>query len=1030
MKIALRLMLFAMSFLIVQSSFAQSKTITGRVTSSDDGTALPGVSVVVKGTANGASTDGDGKYTIQAAPGSVLVYTFIGMLSQERTVGVDNTIDVVLKSDAKALEEVVVTGFNIAQEQKSINYAVQSVSGKALEETRQQNVVNALQGKVAGVNIISSGGGAGEGASIVIRGGSSIDGDNQPLFVIDGIPVDNSSFQESTAPGAGSGFNGLLGRSVGSSNRAGDLNPDDIASITVLKGPAAAALYGLRAGNGAVIITTKKGVAGQTSVSYNAMFSFDQVNRLPEVQSVYKQGTNGVYDPTTRRSWGPKFLEGEPVYDNIGEFFQTGFKMNHSLSVSGGSEKTNFYISANHLDQGGVVPETEYEKNSVRVAGTSKFNDYLSFDGSANYLQTSGKRALQGPGLFGGTGGFLVSIFNWPLNDNMADWQNPDGSRRRLLESVTGDIDNPYFTVNKNPQTDRVERMIGNVGVTIDPTDWLKINYRLGSDVYTERTESVRSPGTSLINNQQGGLAVTVNQFQQYTSNFVVTADKDITEKIGVGLVLGNTVEQTETKGVDYLGLIFQNPDFVGLNNTTNRSVIQRNSLRRLIGAFGRVSFDYDNFLFLELQGRNDWSSTLPVKNRSFAYGSASLGYVFTEHLPLGSSSFLKFGKFNVSYAQVGKDSPPYRVSSPLTNNTFLGGGFRNNFFGGNPELKPETKASFETGLDFNFSKNNLRFNVTYYQDRTIDQIIAPRLSQASGFILQYINGGTVENRGVEAILSGTAIQKGDFAWDVVANFARNRSEVISIPFPLTEIYQSDSWIVPFARGSVFQGSSLSALGAMQYERAPDGQMIISSTGYPTFVDQKFTYAGDRAPDFTLQITNTFNYKNMSLSFLADIRKGGVVVNGNEATLVSSGLSNRTLDRYKKAVFPGVVAVTGADGKVTYVPNTREVELTESYYRNIMSVVGSDFIEDASWVRLRYVTFAYSLPTKLFGKIPFKNVELNATGRNLLLLTKYSGSDPETAAAGSGVRGGGSGGFDYGSVPGTKGVDLGIKLSF
>ncbi|RNI27008.1 SusC/RagA family TonB-linked outer membrane protein [Rufibacter latericius] len=1030
MRIMLRLLLVALSLCIAQAGFAQSKTITGRVTSSEDNSAMPGVSVVVKGSSNGVSTDAEGRYSIQAAPGSVLVFSFIGMLPQERTIGVDNSINIALVSDSKALEEVVVTGFNIAQERKSINYAVQEVSGQALEESRQQNVVNALQGKVAGVNITSSGGGAGEGSSIVIRGGSSIDGDNQPLFVIDGIPVDNSSFQESTAPGAGSGFNGMLGRSVGASNRAGDINPDDIASITVLKGPAAAALYGLRAGNGAVIITTKKGVAGQTSITYNGLFSFDEVNRLPEVQQVYQQGTNGVYDATTRRSWGPRFQEGQPVYNNIEDFFQTGFKMNHNLSISGGSEKTSFYISANHLDQGGVVPETEYQKNSVRVSGTAKFNDKLSFDGSANYLQTSGQRALQGPGLFGGTGGFLVSIFNWPLNDNMSDWQNPDGSRRRLLESVTGDIDNPYFTVNKNPQTDRTDRIIGNVGITLDPTNWLKINYRIGTDVYTERTQSVRAPGTSLPNNQSGGLAISVNQFQQYTSNFVVTANKNITEKFGVGVVVGNTVEQTETKGVDYLGLIFQNPEFVGLNNTTNRSVIQRNSLRRLIGAFGRVSFDYDNFLFLELQGRNDWSSTLPVKNRSFAYGSASLGYVFTEHLPLSSGSFLKFGKLNVSYAQVGKDSPPYRVSSPLTNNTFLGGGFRNNFFGGNPELKPETKNSFETGLDFNFSKNNLRFNVTYYNDRTVDQIIAPRLSQASGFILQYVNGGTVENKGVEAILSGTAIQNGGFNWDVVANFSRNRSKVVSIPYPLTEIYQSDAWIVGFARGGVFQGGSLSGLSAMQYERAPDGQMIISATGYPTFVDQKFTYAGDRAPNYTLQITNTFNYNNLSLSFLTDIRKGGVVVNGNEATLVSTGLSTRTLDRYKKAIFPGVVAVTGADGKVSYVPNTREVELTESYYRNIMSVVGDDFIEDASWVRLRYVTLAYRLPKAAFGRIPFKNVEFNLTGRNLLLLTKYSGSDPETASAGAGVRGGGSGGFDYGSVPGTKGVDFGVKLSF
>jgi len=1009
--------------LLVFQARAQQLTVTGKVTATDDSGPLPGVSVKVKGSNNVVQTNTAGVYTIKANSGEVLVFSYIGYAPQEKTVTAAGTMNITLVADNQSLNEVVVTAFNIAQDRKSLNYAFQNVKSKDIEESRQQNIVNALQGKVAGAVITSSGGGPGEGASIVLRGGTSLDGDNQPLFVVDGVPLDNSSFVESLSPGAGSAFNGVMGRSLGTSNRAADINPDDIESVTVLKGPAAAALYGLKAGNGAIIITTKKGKTGSTTVSYNNLFSFDNVMRLPETQSMYKQGTNGVFAPTSRDSYGSVFLPGETVYDNLGDFFVTGKSQTHNLSVSGGSEKYTFRFAASNTDQNGVVPKTEYGKTSLRLSGSAIASEKFSVSGSANYIRATGRRPLQGPGLFSGTGGFLVSIFNWPKNDNMKDYLNPDGTRRRLLASITNDIDNPYFTIDRNPQTDVNDRFIGNAGVEYKPLNWLRFNYTLGTDYYTERTQSVRAVGTSLPNNQNGGIAQTVNTFQNITSNFLVTAEKTFGD-FSTSLLVGNAIDQTRFATVDYLGLIFQNPEFISINNTVNRSVIERNSVRRIVGAFGSLNADWKKTVFLNVTGRNDWSSTLPVKNYSFFYPSVSLGYEFTKSLELGDDSWLSYGKIKASYADVGKDTAPYRLFSPLQSNTFIGGGFRGGSFGNNSELKPETRRSYEVGLDLQFLKNRLRLDATYYSDKTINQIIAPRISQATGYILQYINGGSVQNRGVELMLSGTPVANKDFTWDVNFNFATNKNKVLELPFPLTIVRNSDASVINVAEGAAYPGRSLTSISAPDYIRDPDGNIIIDANGYPTF-NTLFSYAGDRAPDFTLGLNNSFRYKNVELSFLVDIRKGGDVVNGNEWELVRSGLSKQTEERGKQVVFDGVVR--NADG--TFSKNTKPAELTQAYYENNLAAVGTPFIEDGSWIRLRTVTVNYTLNKKYTPKV-FSNVNLFVTGRNLLLFTNYSGIDPEVGVSGAGVRGGGSAGLDYGGVPSRRGFDFGLKVGF
>ena len=1037
------LLLLLLGMLLAPPGWAQTvRPVTGTVTAATDQSPLPGVTVLVKGTTTGSTTGADGRYAVSAAPGAILVFSFIGYASQERTVGADGAVDIVLKESTAALDEVIVTSLGIKQERREVNYGAQQVSGEELIDTRQSNIVNALQGKVAGVSITSSGGAPGEGSSIVIRGGNSLDGDNQPLFVIDGVIMDNSSFAESSVPGGGSGFNGLLGRSAGTPNRASDINPEDVASMTVLKGPAASALYGLRAGNGAVIITTKKGSAGRTAITYRTQYSIDEVNRLPTLQNVYKQGTGGVFDPSVRTSWGPRFGPSETVYDNLGNFFEKGRNFQNYLTMSGGTEKATFFLSASNLTQTGIVPNSTYDKSSVRLSGTVQLSPKLSASAAANYINSGGERPFQGQGLFGNSAqpsGFYLSLLNWPRNDDARIYENADGTRRRLLGASTSanDPDNPYFSAERNPQSDRTNRLLSNVTLGYTPTKWLNLNYVLGNDFYQERTRSVRAVGTSQVGNEFGGLAESVNFNQIVNSNLVATLTHQFSENFRGSLLLGNSLELNENKTNDFIGTFFQNPTFVSVNNTTVRNVLQRFSQRAIIGNFARVNLDLFRQVTLEVSGRYDRSSTLPrpdegkIFGKGFGYGSAAVGWEFSRTLNLDQNPVLSYGKLRASVAQVGKDTGPYRVVSPLTTNTFIGGGFRNGFFGSNPLLRPEQTRSYELGLDLQFFKNRLRLDGAVYRQTTTDQLIAPRVSQSTGFILQYLNGGTVVNEGLEISLSGTPVrQPNGLVWDIGANFFTNRNSS-ELPVGLGIVAQSDASVSDYVQGAAFPGLPISGIAGSDLVRAPDGQVLIKADGYPS-LNGAFTYLGNRAPDFTTQVTNTLSYKKLVLTFLWDFRKGGKVYNGNAQYATRIGQSERTLNRYQNIVINGVVAVTDpVNGTVSYVPNTRPVEATQAYYRDLLGAAGGLFVEDVNWARLRYVTLTYGLPMKWLGNSKVvKGVELSVTGRNLLLFTNYTGSDPEVAAAGSGVRGGGSGGFDYGGVPATRGVDMAVRATF
>ncbi|MCX2740372.1 SusC/RagA family TonB-linked outer membrane protein [Pontibacter anaerobius] len=1000
--------------LLHAEGFAQGKTVSGTVTSAEDKIELPGVSVTVKGKQRGSVTDAAGRYTLNnVEPNDVLVFSFIGMKRAERTVGNASTIDVALKTDSETLDEVVVTAFGVEQEKRALGYSVQELKTRDLTETQQANIVNAMQGKVAGVQITNSGGAPGASAVMMIRGGTSLSGNNQPLYVVDGIPVDNT-----TAVGQG----GLAAGTAPASNRAIDINPEDIASITVLKGPSAAALYGLRAAEGVVVITTKKGTAGKAKINYSNTFSFDKVNRLPEFQSVYKQGEQGDFDSAAMGSWGPTFEPGETKYDNLESMFKSAFTQKHDLSVSGGNDRSSFYASASHFDQGGIVENTELERNSFRLSADTKVGEKLKIGGTANYTKTGRAYVSQGS-----ASGVMGAVY-WPLNDDMSNYLNPDGTQRTI-----GVNDNPHWGVRNKPITSDVDRIMAVGTVIYDPFDFLNVTYRLGTDYYTDNFNSVRMPGTTAVGEERGAISESTTNNQISTSTLLVTGKQSFGD-FNTSLTLGHNAEDSRRQTATWYGRNFIAPDFASINNVvqTDRTISHAVSQRRIVGVFGDLNLDWKGIAFLSFRGRNDWSSTLPVNSRSFFYPSVSTSLVVTDLLEdmgaISAGSVLSFAKIRASWARVGKDAPPHVLATTLataTNSfTIAPRGFISNAndYYGNPALKPEFTNSIEVGADVRFFRNRLGLDFTYYKTSTDEQILGTRTPPSSGAFLAYLNGGRIDNEGVELMLNTQPITNDMFTWQLDFNIAKNKATVKDLPGTLDRVELSDAWVAgSVAQGAAFLGGSLFGINGNVWKRNEEGQLLLNDEGYPQ-VQSTLQYIGDRNPDWTGGITNTFSYNNLSLSFLWDIRVGGDIYNATENTLVRSGLSTKTLDRGQTKVFEGVIESTGE-------PNTQSVVLDQDYYQTIYPFQGYDFVEDGSWLRMRYITLSYNLPNVLLGRTPISGLQVFATGRNLILITDYSGVDPEVSGSGAGVGGSGSFGFDNLGVPATRGFDIGLKLT-
>ncbi|WP_299711808.1 SusC/RagA family TonB-linked outer membrane protein [uncultured Tenacibaculum sp.] len=1043
--------------LIVHVSFAQDKTISGVVT--DGSEPLPGVSVVKKGTRTGTETDFDGKYNIKAKAGDVLVFSFVGMKSIEKTVGSSSTINVVLAEDSSVLDEVIVTALGKTAKPRELSYSIQAVKAEDIENTGETNLVSALNSKAAGVQVITSSGSVGSSANIRIRGNTSINRSNSPLFIVDGVPIDNSS-----------NGNGLAG--VDNSNRAVDINQNDIESINILKGVAAQTLYGLRAANGVVIITTKKGKAGKPKITFSSNTMISNVSRLPNLQKEFAQGrpSGGVLTyrgPETREgfSWGPAIstleFDGDAsypydrngrlvpagtgngqranAYDNY-NFFKTGLSTDYNLSISGGTEKSKYFFSAGKLDQTGVAPTEEFGRTSFTLNLNTELSDKVNVNIGGKYINSGGRRVQRGSNISGIMLGLLRTTPTFDNGNGLSGsqaaatnsvYQLPDGTQRSYRAGV---YDNPFWTVAKNPSFDNVNRFIGQLEATYSVTDWLTLKGTYGFDRYTDARKSGIDLNSATVN--EGLVLDTDISNQQIDNQFLALFTTKLNEDLTLDGTVGYNFFRTDFTSRSSQGNTLAIPGFFHISNTAsqiNTETINRRSVNALLAD---AKFGYKNMLFVNGAVRNDWSSTLPQDNNSFQSYSAGLSFVFSELIE--ESDWFDYGKLRGSWGSTGNDAPLYATVSYY--NAALAGGdgfingnqfplFSNVAFErgavlGNPNIQAETTTEYEIGAELKFLDSRISLDVTYYDKTTDDQVVFINQPATTGFTSRVINAGTVENKGWEVSAGFNPVRTEDFNWDINVNWTKYTNFVTDLPEGIEPIllngFNSTS-------SRAVEGEQYGAIWGSRWLRDADGNVLIDDNGW-AIEDPESGVVGDPNPDWTMAIRNTVSYKNFSLTALVDVKEGGDVWCGTCGILDYFGVSETTGNlRNETFVFEGV---RQSDGQ----PNTTPVAYADPagglganrWVRYGFGGISEDNVYDGSYIRLREVALTYSLGEKAISQLPIDSFSVTVSGRNLWLDTDYPGIDPETNLSGD------SNGFglDYFNQPNNKSYSLSLNISF
>jgi TonB-linked SusC/RagA family outer membrane protein len=1032
------------------SGYAQVKTVTGKVTGSDNAP-LAGATVTIKGTSNSTQTDVDGQFTIKAAKGDVLVISNVGYEDFSATIGNGATVTAKLTASDNALGEVVVTAMGIKKERKALGYSVSDLSAAELMKNKNTNIVNSIAGKVPGVNITQFSGSAGAGASITIRGGTSTSDSrqNQPLFVIDGIIYDNS-----TSVTGNSGTDGLTRSNTTFSNRIMDINPEDVESMSVLKGAAAAALYGSRAADGVIIITTKKGADGRLTVNFASKISSSGADKLPGVQNEFGPGSlssNGVLNTASYSSWGPKIPADSAKYDNIGNFFRHGIVYDNNVNVSGGNKNGSFFLSGSNFKQTGIVPNTDYDKTTFRFNGEQRYGR-LSVGANVAYSVADIDRTLTTAGLYGSGVGSMQALYTFPLTYNIKNYQNPDGSQHRIYAGtipLESDIDNPYWIINKDKLTSETKRITGGVNASYKLTDWWDVVARLGYDQYATNDYTYIAPGSAVSSLYQSGRLSKDQYTYAYTTTTVMTTfHRNFFKDFDAHLMLGTTSENTNIVSQNMWGYQFITAGTISFNNiaTTNKFFTDGTTRRRLVGNYGEFGLNYKSIAFLTVTGRNDQSSTLAIQNNSYFYPSVSGSFVFTELLHL-NPHILSFGKVRASWARVGKDGNAYAtntyVNPPITIGSFTGVG--NQYYAGNPDLKPEIQDSWEVGTEMRFLNGRIDLDYTYYRSQTNNQIGQPRLAQSGGFIFSTLNSGSVINTGMEVALSGKAISRKDFSWDVMLNWSYNKGRLGAFIPGVAYFYPTDAQFGTIKAASIPNGGYFLGMTGQPYlheldskgTEIPNGRYQVDPTTGLYKLNLNNPVVGNREPDFIGGFNNTFRYRKLSLSFLLDIRKGGDVFNGTEYTLVANGLSKTTLLNDRQSVtVNGVLSTTGAPFSQTYTAGQNYLigsttwagsALIQQYWQNY-AANSYNFITSVNWVKLRSLSLTYDFSGFLKNNKVFKSLSATLVGTNLFTITNYKGMDPEVSAAG-GTGGSGSQGIDYLGVPAVRTFTFGINVS-
>jgi len=1050
----------------VHFAFAQ-KTITGTV--SDDNGALPGVSVLIKGTTTGTETDFDGHYSLQANQGDVLQFSYVGTEAAFKTVGASNVIDV-LMTGSNVLDEVVITAIGISRKEKELGYNVQKVDAETISSKPNADIVNSLSGTTSGVQIISSSGEAGSSTNIRVRGAASITGNNQPLFVVNGLPIIS-----------GGGFSDVDGTNT--SSRSIDINPDDIESISVLKGGAATALYGVRAANGAVIITTKSGknVSSRT-IDFHTSIGLETISQVPDMQNTYAQGNGGVWIGGFQRSWGPAISSLEydgdtsykwdpngrlvPVGTGNGtpaqaydpyDFFTTGMITNNRFSIRNGNDMGDYFFSVSNLEHEGVIPNNHFGRTTLRLNANTKISESFNFGADMAFTNSRALQIQKGSNV---SGIMLGLVRTPPTFDNSAGYEFDDSTQRNYRNG--GGYDNPYWVANNIKFDEDVNRFTGGVNFMKTFSDFFNISYNGGIDWFNRRYIDQFKIGS------RGNPSGYLGEYQRYegivNSDLLFNFKKDITDNFNTKLTLGNNFYSTYSKYLfgDATGL--EIPDFYQLNNSSVNTTSTGTSNFRTMAVFADLQLAYNNMLFLGLTGRNDWATTMPEKNASAFYPSASLSFVFSEIEGLKNNSFLSFGKLRGSAARTANIAAPYNTSNFFipagtgdgwTDGTQFpyGGltGFETYFQLGNPDLKHETQDSWEVGVDLRFLNNKYGIDFTYFNNLNKDLLLAVPLAPSSGYQQIFMNAGTMETKGIEVSFNAAPIKNDNFSWDLLANFSKFTNIVTELSEGVENVSLPGGFTVPNIRAVV--GEEYGSIFGFDWYRDDAGNVLINDDpsdsmrdGYPMPDERAMVAIGNSNPDWTANITNTLKYKDIALSFLFDIKSGGMMYNGTAFAMNFMGTSARTSNREvyytpegtidfdltpaeNIVVFDGVYGHVDAAGNPVSsgVTNVTPIVQDENWFEGQGSNFGGGpsvaAMEPADWVRLRDVTISYDLH-KLSNFI--KDVQIYATGKNLWLSTPYTGIDPETSLSGAGN----GQGMDYFNNPGTKSYSLGVKMSF
>ncbi|RZS97844.1 SusC/RagA family TonB-linked outer membrane protein [Cecembia calidifontis] len=1054
---------------LVMNAFAQERRVEGRITD-PSGEPLPGTSIIIKGTTKGTVADINGRYNILAHSSDTLSFSYIGFEKVEKAVGNANIINVTLKEGIE-ISEVVITALGMERDAKALGYAVQTVDGDRFSEARETNILNSLSGRVAGVQITSGSSTLGGSSRVTIRGESSLNiNANQPLFVVDGIPISNNIV----------GSSGRGGLEVDYGNAAGEINPDDIASVTVLKGPAAAALYGSRAANGAILITTKSGKGKRgLGVTVNSNTTFDNPLVMPKWQDKYGQGNNGQFAfvngagagiaDGVDESWGPQMDIGLkiPQFDsprdvpgfrggdlnaprgsviiptdwvsqpnNVNDFFRTGVTLSNNISIAGDNEKANVRFSWTNLDQKGIVPNTDLKRNTLALnTGINIVPEKLTLNVTANYQNTiSGNR----PNISYGTES-LMYLWIWygrQINTrNLRDYWMPGLEGVQQFNYNYNYHDNPYFTVYENTNGQKKDRIFGNVMLNYKLTDKLNLMLRTGLDNYSELRDRKRAFSTQRF--PRGHYREDNLYFNERNSDFLLTYSETSNSVWSYNIAVGGNIMFQENR---FLQVVAPELLIPGIYNFTNTAVAlqseQFNSKKKIHSLYGFGQIGFKNILFLDITGRNDWSSTLPIDNNSYFYPSATLSAIISDMVQMPRSVSLV--KVRAAYAEVGNDTSPYSLTNVFNNQIAWGSNQAKTESSvlSNANLRPERTASAEYGLDLRFFEGRLGLDFTYYNNITRDQIIPITLDIATGYNSRIINAGKIQNQGIEIVGMANPIKRASgFRWDIMANFTRNRGKVLELTDGL------DTYTLTSNNGAFIQariGERMGNIYGVGFARVKDpnspffGEIIHNATGTP-LRDPELVLQGNYNPDWMLGIQNNFAYKNFTFGFLFDIRYGGIVVSRTKTIGSTSGQLEETLlgraNGYDLTlegngiISPGVID----NGDGTYRPN--DVKITSRNWHNRYyernNVEAAKY--DASYVKLREVIFGYNLPKRWFSKIPFEDVRVSLVGRNLALWTENPHFDPETLSMSGGTL---QPGIENMAFPSTRNIGFNINLKF